>query len=318
MLKWLTILFLMMSHFTMAQYKSQPTQFDSFIASPNIEWAAYADYYLNFEKHNLNKLLFSRFVRNEIKASLPTNSGSYAANFISYISKDSLDRLILEPMMGLPIYDSDGNYPDFSKIEPYKIDTTSSTFTSITQILYFEDGVLKSYIPWVSPSIIELVTAQTRQFVGYNEYLSTCYNHRHNYLPKENGHDIYLGESTTNFDMDSAIARSRLKELYGRNLLETLIPHIQDNKMDIRSFDTNIKLNPDELINYYDSLGNFVVSKYLGIQTSLEDFTKMQLVQKWYYNYNENIVFNIIKEMYLCGYKNENDALSPILKIVFK
>ncbi|MEP7236405.1 MAG: hypothetical protein ABI685_01010 [Ferruginibacter sp.] len=333
MIKKLIIIFLLISNISSAQNKLQPTQFDSFITQSNIEWAAYVNQYLNFEKCNLNKLLFNRFLKNEIKVSVPISNGSYHANHINYIGKDSLDKISLEPMSGDPIYDSNGNLPDMSKIKPYEIDTTILTSTAITQILYIENGVLKSYVPWISPSIVKETTAQTNIFIGYSEYFSSCYNYNFNYQPNKINEILYMGETNRKLKSDSmGYGYSPIKELYRKNLLEALLPNFWTNKFDIFTVDTKIKLNPKEIsdsaifeLNKVPENGNYdsiSLYKFPENYFNLEDIKEFELVQDWYYDSHENIVFNKIKELYLWAKKwtinGEDKKSSPILKIVFK
>jgi len=230
---------------------------------------------------------------------------------------------VLYPLID-PIYDSSGNIPAgvFENIKPYEIDTTTLTLTSITQILYFENGLLKSYIPWVSPSIIKAVT-ETNILLGYSDYFSSCYNYNFNYQPKEKNEILYLGETRQKLCYDSVGNDYHpIKELYGRNLIKTLLLNFWTSKLDIYPSDSELKLKKEDINDYYDSLGNLVKSKYLEKYSSLEDFKEIQLVQDWYYNYTENIVFNKIKALYLCAKKNtakgEDKEASPILKIVFR
>ena len=87
-------LLLLVSNASFAQLPTQQkaTQFDKFINKPEIEWAAYINDTIRFQKINLNNLLFSRLVKNEIKISLPVGSGSHEANQIRYLNKKVLTK----------------------------------------------------------------------------------------------------------------------------------------------------------------------------------------------------------------------------------
>jgi len=198
MMKLPSAIFLLFSQFSFAQYKPNPTNFDSFIIRPNVEWAAYANDYVCFEKNNLGKLLFTRFVKNEIKVSLPEYG------IADMISKDSLDQIVLYPLHhNMPSYDSLGNaiYPEV-KMKPFEIDTTNFASITSTQILYIENGILKSYVPWVTPSMVKIKT-QANIFLGYSEYFSSCYNYDFNYQPGEKNEIVYLGETNRKLILNS-------------------------------------------------------------------------------------------------------------------
>lgn len=328
---------LLIGNVSYAQFKAIPTQFDIFINKPEIEWACYANDYLNFEKFNLNKILFLRFAKNEIKASYPVSNSTNTANNITYSKKEIIDEEMLYPICTMPIYDSNGNVRKLEVLKPYEIDTLLLTPTGLTQILYIENGILKSYVPWVSPDIVKVTTNYTKEFIGYMEYFSTCYNYKYDYIPKEKLNDILLTTTKRNFNLDSMSTDNRLKELYGRNLLKTLSPFIQNNNLEIFTADSLIKLNPTDIDNtifskintltvkedYYDTLeSRYIRYGYPKKHFDLEDFKEIQLVQDWYYNSVENIVFNKIRMLYLCAKKwtseGEDKEASPILKIIFK
>jgi hypothetical protein len=333
MLKKLTIIFLLMSNFAFAQTGRYPTPFDTFIVNRNIEWAGYANCYLDSLKINLNKILFTRFTNAEIKASEP------GYNYSGYLTKDSLDKKVLypQPHYSMPIYDSSGNIililPDFA---PYEIDTTALRSLYATQILYIENGVLKSYVPWVSPLIVKVTTVQTKILVGYSDYFSTCYNYQSDYLPEKN-EILYLGEANRKLSLDTIEHDYYpIKELYRKNILETLLPNGLTEDLYVSTFDSDTKIEAESIndsilsrintvlenVNYQDSFGNFIPTQYPFPFFEFNDFTEIQLVQGWYYNFTENIVFNKIKELYLCAKKwtkkGEDKEASPILKIVFK
>lgn len=129
--------------------------------------------------------------------------------------------------------------------------------------------------------------------------------------------------------MDSAGVISTIKQLYNRNLIETLWPYILLGKADAFSIETNTKLKKEEINQYllrktripvptYDSTGT--VSGFIlpQLDFSPEEFTEIELIQDWYYNYRDNIVFNKIKELLLyVKSPSVNEESIPILKIVF-
>ena len=201
MIKKLTVIFFLCSNGSFAQYRSQPipTQFDKFINQPNIEWAAYASDTTRFRKVNLNLLLLHKLDKKEIKASLPIIVGLNDQD-IEYLNKKELDNIVLYPSCILHRYDSTGKALDF-KIEPYKIDSGTSTLTQLTQILYIEKGELKSYIPIVTP-ITKNVTTSGGVDLGMTGYFTTSFNYSYNYQPGKQNKILSLGQTAKKIRLD--------------------------------------------------------------------------------------------------------------------
>ncbi len=252
--------------------------------------------------------------------------GSDGANYIRYMTKDSIDNIVLYPFNSFPILDSNGNtIPIKWEDQRRKIDTVSFTMIDITQVLYIENGKLKSYVPWVSP-MIPIVTS-FGVTLGDGGYFSTCFNFKYNYEPSQKTRTLFLSQTRQKIRLDTTGSGNRLKELYGRNLIETLWPYILENKFEVLSTETNTKLkieeiNPNQLkipVAFFDSLGiSTYWTQYIDLNPAW--FTEIQLVQDWYYNYTENIVFNKIRELYLYikdPSKEEGGVSLPVLKIVF-
>ena len=322
----IAVLFLLIGNNCFAQYSPTPSQFDKFIIQPSIEWAAYVLDTVRFSKINLNKLLFERYKTNNIKVSLPLLNGASETNHISYVTGDSLDDLVLYPMHRFgSMYDSNGNLiSPVPPIKPYKIDTSGSNITNVTQVFYIENGQLKSYVTWVSPCIVEIRTGMD-SLLGLSEYFSSCHNLKFDYAPGEEDQVIFLVQSKNRFRLDSILQRDKLKQLYGRGLVETLWPYITDNKLELYSDISKTKINPwytEDTISTVINLlrgsgidGNLMMEKYGA-------FPEIQIVQDWYYNYTDNIVFNKVREIYIyigkwAGTEKYNSSF-PILKIVFK
>jgi len=331
MIKKFVVIFILLSNVSFSQNLPKPTQFDTFITKPNIEWAAYANDTIRFEEKSFNKLLFQRMEREEIKVSLPVWSGSNDANYISYLKKDSLNEEVLYPLhrFGSMIDSNGNNILPSPPIEPFKIDTTAFTVTDVTQILYIAGGKLKSYVPWVSPRMIP-ITLSNGHLLGYNAYFSTCFNYKYDQLPGKKNKISFLTKTNSKLRLDTSNGESKLKELYGRNLIETLWPYISGNKIELFSVETDKRIKEEEInaliknpafpIPAFDSLG-LIYTGYMGMNFDLKLFTEIELAQDWYYDHTGNIVFNRIKELYLYAKKwtkNEEDKKSsPVLKIVF-
>ena len=310
MIKKLTVIFILLSNSSFAQNKPQQTQFDKFIHKPKIEWAAYASDTFNFDIAGLNNLLLNRLTKNEIRASLPIESRSKEANQIKFVPKDSVNLVF-----------NTG------------IDTSKFILTEVVQILYVENGKLKSYIPWVTPTLP--VFLSTGKYIGETFYLNTCYNFTYDDKPRKKTKLIFLGHTTKMLKLDPARPTDKLKEMYGNNLLKTFWPRVlEKNEIEAYAFDNNRKLKPEELtiaLAYemplvapiYDSTSHGTVIKFDFVSEPIDSkrFTDVQLKQDWYYDPKKNKVFSYITEMvlYLSKFsKTEEKEPVPVLKLVFK
>jgi Gliding motility associated protein GldN len=330
MIKKLTGIFLLIANISFAQYKPQPTQFDKFVHKPNIEWAAYASDTFNFTTADLNNLLLNRLGKHEIKASLPTESRTNSANQIKYTSQDSIDDAFYGDNADL-LMDSLGNVVSRKRPIPKK-DTSNFKITEVTQILFIENGTLKSYIPFVTPTLP--VFMSTGKYIGERFYFTSCFNYKYNYKPRKRNKLIFLSQTRKMIKLDAAETRDKLKEMYGRNLLETLWPHVLKNEIEAFSIEYNRKLKPEELTitlasempslaPIYDSISVSTILEYKVIANPIDSkrFTDAELVQDWYYDHKENRIISNIKEMvlYLTKFnKAEEKETVPVLKLVFK
>lgn len=328
----LTAILLLITNIAFAQYRNQPTptQFDKFISQPNIEWAAYNNDTIRFEKIVFNNLLLRRLAKDEIRAAMPITFGIDNMHPVLLKKKKDIDRNVLYPVNEIPIFDSNGNKME-TKSAPFKIDTGKSYLTSVTQILYTENGELKSYIPWVGPSMLSLVTSSGIN-LGMADYFSTCFNYKYNYQPGKQNKIILLQQTKRKIRFDSVNIDYKLKELYGRNLIETLWPQILKNKYSLFAADSNKKILAAALnsnliyttkimVPVYDENGSQTAIVAKAEPLSLNEFTAADLVQDWQYDFTNNILCNTIRSLTLYAKKRTADGIaqeaSPILKIVF-
>jgi len=198
-------------------------------------------------------------------------------------------------------------------------------FTEITQILYIDKGILCSYVPMVTPTL-SLYTS-TGQYVGETFYFSTAFNFKYENKTRKKDKIIFLQE--TNKKISLANSDVTLKELYNRNMVETIWPQVLSNKIDVYDVATNKKLDPAALhssVQYkaatlspiYDSVD--VVFKYETINEPAKpgDFSHAALLQDWYYNQTKNIIFSKIKELYLYATPLNGKEPVEVIKLVFK
>ncbi|MBK6634962.1 MAG: hypothetical protein IPG38_12210 [Chitinophagaceae bacterium] len=198
MIKQLTVLLLLLSNTSIAQNKPHPTQFDKFINKPGIQWAAYASDTFNFDRADLNNRLLNRLTKKEIKASLPLDSRTTSVNNIKYIPLDSINSVYFGASTGMD----------------NKIDTTRFLITEITQILYVEKGILKSYIPFVTPALP--VYLSSGKYLGESFYFNTAYNYKYNRKFRKKNKLIFLGQTTSMLKNDLEQSKDQLKTMYGK------------------------------------------------------------------------------------------------------
>jgi Gliding motility associated protein GldN len=296
------------SHIPFAQHKPYPTRFDKFVIKPGIEWAAYASDTFDFERADLNNLLLSRLMKNEIRASLPIESRTREANDIRFVSKDSV-KLV------------------FNEI----IDTSKFKLTEVTQMIYVEKGKLKCYVAWVTPAIPLFLS--TGKYIGEKFYFNTCYNFKYNSIYRKKNKLTYLSRTKKKMSLDPGQGADKLKEMYGNNLLKTLWPRVLENKIAAYGFVDNRKLMPEELnvtLAYempaitpiYDSTSGGTVVRFDMVSGPIDSkrFTDLELVQDWYYDRKKNRVYSEIKEMILYLRKSNKTTVKdpePVLKLVF-
>lgn len=326
MKKKLTLIFLLTSHILFAQNKT--TQFDKFVSKPGIEWAIYASDTINFTNADLNNLLLKRISKNEIKASLPVESRTAETDKITYSPLDSIDQAFYGDRLDI-LMDSTGTQYFLKRDIPEK-DSSNFKRTEVTQILYIEKGKLKSYIPFITPTLP--VYMSTGGYIGERFYFTSCFNYTYNNKPRNKSKLIFLTQTKKMIKLDIPESTHRLKEMHGNNLLQTLWPYVLENKIDAFYPDSSRKLKPEELnvnlaynepllIPLYDDEGVVVGYRAITDPIDTKKFTDIQLLQDWYYDHKKNKVYSNIKEvvLYLSKFnKKEVEEPVPVLRLVFR
>ena len=209
------------------------------------------------------------------------------------------------------------------------IDTSKFNLTEVTQILYVENAKLKSYIPWVTPTLP--IFLSSGKYIGETFYFNTGYNFKYNCKPRKKNKLVFLGRTKKMINLDPPQPTDKLKEMYGNNLLKTLWPMVLKNEIEAYAVDNNRKLKSEELnislsfdqpviTPLYDTRGNVIDYKIILDQIDPKRFTNVQLIQDWYYDYKKNKIFSNIKEMvlYLSKFsKTEEKDSVPVLRLVF-
>ena len=315
-------------------YAQQPgqqleTPFDKFISQPGIEWAVYFNDTISFTRYNLNKHLVDRLKHHSINASRPIASGSSQAAQVIYLKNAEIDK-VLYRFDETQSLDPLGNISVIKKSASLKIDTSKITLTDAIQILYVEKGQLKSYIPWIA-TMTPIVTS-AGIYLGDGECFSTCFNLQYKTTLRNAEKDIFLGHSNKKIIIDSVDRRNKLKELYGRNLVQTLWPLIIKGGIKVFSPQTGKLISISEInsdlvneektqVPLYDSVGNLIGYRQVQEPLSPDFFSRAELEQDWYYNNATNIVYNRIRKLVLYAKKQssggEASVATPILKIIF-
>ena len=323
MTKKLTLIFLFASQVLFAQNKPLPTQFDKFVNKPGIEWAAYASDTVNFTSAGLNNLLLKRISKNEIKASKPVESRTAETDKITYCPLDSIDQAFYGDRIDIMMDSTGTQY--FMKREVPEKDSSNFKRTEVTQILYIEKGKLKSYIPFITPTLP--VYMSTGKYIGERFYFTSCYNYTYNNKPRYKSKLIFLTQTKKMISL-ATTQNDQLKEMYGQNLVEAIWPHVLKNKIDVFAIKDNWKLKREELdisiavnepilVPIYDSAGNVISYVVTSKPVDMNRFTDVQLVQDWYYDHKRNKIYSNIKELILL-LKKDDKEMAPVLRLVFR
>ena len=328
----LTAVFLIICNCLFAQLKPVPTKFDKFVKCSKIEWAAYASDTFRFDNAGFNNLLLTRLESKNIKASLPIESRTGDISKVNYVLYDSIFQNHFSGIYEeIPVIDTTGEIIGYQRLVP-QVDTSAFKLTEVTQILYIQKGVLKSYIPWVTPTLP--VITSSGKYLGESFYFNTAYNRKYKRKSRKITKLIFLSQTKKMIKLTKSVSGDILKEMYSNNLIETLWPEVLNGKIEVFSLADNEKIFPEKLngatqlndgvlVPFYDSAYGGRIYKYelINRPLALNKFTDAALVQNWYYDYKKNMVFSKIREMYLyvnTSSEKESVKSSPVLKLVFK
>lgn len=263
-----------------------PTRFDKFIRNTSIELAAYANDSIRFTQPNLSALLVKRMEKTEIKIAYPIPRDNPSAGVVHYTTKKGLETL-LSGGSWQPLYDSlDIN---IEPIAPNKIDGVSHDLLYVSQILYIEQGHLKPYIPWVAPAFS--INTHDGHFICLANYFTTCLNFNYNVSSLPSSQLLFVAQTRQKINIDSIGKCNMLKELYGKNLLETIWPYVLKGKFGLYSFETNKKIsigNVNDFILSNDSVFNYNAAGYVESTRAVNKnpipyyITAVELIQNWY------------------------------------
>ena len=318
------------SKITFAQNTTRvETPFNSFIKSPNVLWAINANDTIRFEKPNLAALLVKKMYAGEIKTTESLTNDSKQENNLNYKNIEENDRVLGGDTIEIRFHDPYGNV-----YEPIKKRNDPDTITGLIEIsqkLFIENDKLLSYISYVTP-FKRFITPEGVD-LGDAAIFSAAFNLNYEANGNSNDKVISLGTTTRTFYMDSMNNYESCKTTLGRNLIESLWPSIENNKIELYSYPENKKLQFKEMNEKY-SLNEEQVevpvfdNNRLKIQTikavnesKSNIVDKITITQNWFYNDTKNIVFCKISSA-IISFKNINDntttnKVSGQIKLVF-
>lgn len=309
------------------------TELNKFVLEKDIEWAIYKNDSLFTDKPDLKKMLIDKALAKKIKVFRPLPEGSILENNIKFKDTSNLGFIwsydeYSEVICNLPMFDADGNAPIPNKDDDKINLNEPKGELGLSQILYIKNGVLKSYISRISPRFF-FITIQGLN-LGKAYHFSTALNSKTENFNSKNDKIIFIKKTTSEIFVDSIEKYNKLKELYGRNLIETLWPYIEKEKIALYTYPGNKKLSFTEMrekyllnkkhfdIPVFDSTG-FQTGTIDAVNESIPNvFNKITITQQWYYNETKNIVFCKIPSAILSIPKlNEADNTLHEIKIVF-
>jgi hypothetical protein len=273
------------------------TPYNSFINSPTVLWAINANDTLRFSNPNLSALLVQKMYKGEIKTASIWDNDSKEENELVYKTIAENDALLNGDIQIIPAFDSSGNKIETKVITP----DTISALIKLHQKFYIENNKLLSYISCASP--IKTITTAHGLVLGNTQIFSTAFNsdYKTNSTPKDKV--FSLGTTKRTFFIDSMYIYENCKETLGRNLIETLWPSIEKDKIALYSLPENKKttfeyFNKNYLQNIeslevpiYDENGNNKGTKRIENESKPNIINKIIITQEWFYNDTKNIVF---------------------------
>ena len=301
------------------------TPFNKFIKQPSVVWAVYANDTLLTTLPDLRALLIKKMRSDKIKTATAVRAGSSDETGIKYLKYQfsSYDGIIDE----IPVFDSAGNLVKTIWHPP--VYETPEGLLNIAQIMYVKNGRLLSTVNHVSP-VIDIVNS-TGLILGRSEYFATAFNSNPAFVSSPKDKIIFLTQTRKLIDVDSIKQEDKLKETFGRNLIQCLWPSIISNKGRMYLSGSGKKITGKEIpagewtgdavsVPVYDSIGNISESKTFYSEVSARSFKKIEITQTWFYNTTKNIVFNKIPEIILFANIKDSSGkteLKPAIKIVF-
>lgn len=268
-------------------------------------WAAYANDTASFTGTGFTEKLFVAYERGKIRGIIPLENGTAGEDRLLYRNAKELEHLLAPG--------ADTLYTGEAMEIQTKTAKLSERFANavfeLYRILYIRNGILRSYITRISPKTT-LVTSNGIA-LGLLESVSFAVNKKYRAKLRSAGKMNYLGKITSTFVADSIPAQQRLKETFGRNIIETLWPHVISGKISVYAGTGKEKITPAQLSagNYpgaeliqvpvYDSTGDLIGNRSMYYELNAGSFDKISITEEIYYDVKRNIVLSKIPELLL-------------------
>lgn len=309
--------------------------FTSFVENKKISFAIITNDTFHFRNPNLSLLLRDALSKGKVKGSIIEDEKNFST--LTYANKEAIINRVA-PNRESKVMDADGNItatvveaedPLFSS---RYFDEQTNDLLEIQEVLYIESGILKSYVPYVSPKYA--VFTSWGQKLGISNSFSTAFNKKRSISSSLKKKAVLIGTTKTIKRLDTVQQQNLLKQLYGQNLLQALWPNLHKKQYEFYKMDSLIKI-PFEKINMglvsnpavpvYDAEGNLTGTKMYPMDDqplNLSLITNIQLEQNWYYHAGKNILFNLITELVLYTKKTDENTgaerTAPVLKIILR
>jgi hypothetical protein len=316
------------SHAFAQDYEITETPFNKFVKQPSVVWAVYANDTISFDLPHFSATLLNKIKKGRLKISNVLEPGTQGENHVRLKSKKSADSIFLsDPVLLTDVGEQGISKWVYQKDRIY--DQLKSSPFYASQIFYISSGKLKSYVPHLSPTA-NFITASGID-LGQIRFFTTAINFSYSSSFSSKDKIIYLVQTHRVLEVDFIKQEDKLKETFGRNLIQCLWPSVISNKNRIYLISSGKKITGKEIISgewtgdavsvpVYDSDGNVSESKTFYPEISGKSFKKIEITQTWFYNETRNIVFNKIPEIILFANIKDssgNTELKPAIKIVF-
>jgi len=305
-----------------------------FVEKSSIKWAAYANDTFRFTELNLNLFLRDQLVNNKIEARLT----DYDHNTQIKVTVDSVKERI-SPNKILKVIDNTGNVVNEMVAAQNQLydDRYFNPFTNnlvdIQQVIFVEDGRLRSHIAWVSPMYF-VVTSMGME-LGISNAFQTAFNSNPTIKKKWKKKALYLGKSSKKYMLNLLTAGTPLlKPMYGKNLLEAIWPYLGKKDMllqdpssltmlsikDISMFLLDSSVVEVPVYNEKGAIIEYKKTDLKDIPIPLTNVPFVMLEQEWFYISSQNKIYSNILSIECWSNKTHQGKVdelpAPFLKII--
>ncbi len=304
--------------FAQAPARGNKTDFNNFIEKSSVEWAVYANDTASFRGSGFTEKLLELYELGKIRGIVPLENGAAGEDHLMYRNSTELAQLLT------PAPDTfyNGESIEIKNRTKKLSELLANPVFELYRIFYIQNGLLRSYITRISPKTP--VVTSSGIALGLLEPVSFAANK--NYQPKTRTAEkmMYLGKISRIISPDSIPEYDRLKETYGRNMIETLWSNVMSGNISVYVGAGKEKIAPDQLISgkypggemidvpVYDNMGNQSGTRTMYNELSPASFNKVNIIEELYYDRSRNIITSKIAEVLL--YRKEYDSNSPTMQ----